>query len=191
MFNKKVVRNIIVALTLTAFTAGGVLSYLNINSNKEMLNLIKWEAFTPEDQRFSVKFPAEPVKSKKGMNIANTHIEFQEYSAEVKDSLYAVSYLDFPGKWRFLGTNKLLTKIFEVLVQQEQNMERVFKQELSKHNGYSALNYHYKESGKEVRGKLIIVGNTLYRISITAPPLAANEAVAVEGGFLDSFNVNG
>jgi len=122
------------------------------------------------------------------MDIANKKIDYHELRCEDKEAIYAVSYIDFPGHWKWLGTKNLLTKSFKMFVENEKNVEEVLQQELTTtQQGHSALVYRLKQDGKEIHGKFVIAGNTLYRASVTYP-LAAVEKTQPEA-FLDSFQI--
>lgn len=190
MNKKKVFKNAILIISCIGIAIGGALSFVSFDFNREMTKSpMSWEAFVPDDGRFEAQFPTDPVKHERELHIANKKIDLNEYSVEVDSSLYAVSYLDFPGTWKLLGTNKLLNTAFENLMAQEQNVDEIISQELSNHNGHSSLEYHFKEGEKEVKGILIVAGNTLYRVTISYP-LAAAEKLN-PNTFLESFQING
>ncbi|NGX38517.1 MAG: hypothetical protein K1000chlam2_01691 [Chlamydiae bacterium] len=174
----------ILILTTLSLTAGGVLGYHFIDSKRQA---DVSQAYTSNDERFDAEFPSEPKESSEEMEVANKKIEYHQLSTEEGDSTYAVSYIDFPGYWKMLGTKKLLTKSFDAFVENEKNVEEVLDKQFDSHDGYLALIYRLKQNGKEIKGKFLIVGNTLYRITVTYP-LAAAEKIH-PNAFLDSFKI--
>jgi len=187
VIKKNLWKRIILIFTCIAIVTGGVLGYLYLDQKTGIRKASHWQAYSSSDQRFDVQFPSDPKESSERMDIANKKIDYHELSSEDNGALYAVSYIDFPGHWKWLGTNKLLTKSFEMFVANESNIEEVLQKELTTHQGHSALAYRLKQDGKEIQGKFVIAGNTLYRIAVTYP-LAAAEKTQPEA-FLDSFQV--
>lgn len=184
MSKKKLWKKIIfIFIGLSLFA--GSFSYFYLDNQ----DAVKSEFYFSGDQRFKVKFPTNPKESSQEMEIANTKIEYHETSSKAKNSLFAVSYIDFPSHWTWLGTEKLLNKSFDGFVENEKNVEEVLHRELTTHNGDSALAYRIKQNGKEIQGKFVISGNTLYRVAVTYP-LAAAEKIKPEN-FIDSFELQG
>ncbi len=72
-----------------------------------------------------------------------------------------------------------------MFLENEQNVEKILEKEIIHHNGNTALSYHLKQDGKEVKGRFIIVGNTLYRMTVTYPSSVAEKIDPKS--FLDSF----
>lgn len=180
MKNWKKITTIFICLSLLV---GGSLSYLFMNPKTP--NVSEWQAYSPGDQRFDVQFPKEPVESSEKMDIADKELEYNELKAEEEKATYSVSYVDFPGHWKWIGTQKLLTKSFDMFLENEQNVEKILEKEIIHHNGNTALSYHLKQDGKEVKGRFIIVGNTLYRMTVTYPSSVAEKIDPKS--FLDSF----
>lgn len=182
-------KKLLVVLTCLGMAIGGTYTYLSMDFKREMITPATWKSYSPVDERFGIKFPLDPKESHEEMSIANKRIDFHQFSAEHEHAFYAVSYLDFPGHWKWLGSQKLLTKSFEMLMENEPNVEEILEQKLTSHQGDPALEYRVKQEGKEIRGKFIISGNTLYRVAVTYP-LAASETIQPDG-FIDSFEVKG
>ena len=176
----------ILILATLSLAAGGVLGYHFIDS-KRQADVSQWQAYSNNDDRFDAQFPNEPKESSEEIDIANQKIEYHQLSTDKGDSTYAVSYIDFPGHWKMLGTDKLLNKSFDAFLESEKNVEEVLDRKLDIHEGYPALFYRLKQNGKEITGKFLIAGNTLYRVTVTYP-LAAAEKIR-PNAFLDSFRV--
>lgn len=166
---------------------GGIYTYLISDFKREMISPITWQSYSPQDARFKVKFPLDPKESYEEISIANKRIEFHQLSAEHENAFYAVSYLDFPSHWKWLGSQKLLVRSFEMLMENEPNLQSILQQQLTSHYGNPALVYKVKQGGKEIVGKFVISGSTLYRVAVTYP-VAVSEKVDAHS-FIDSLEV--
>lgn len=188
----KLWKKCVLIITCAAVVAGGTLGLLYKNFEQEMQEVAKpttWQVYYPSDERFGIHFPSEPQEKEQQMVLAGKNFSYQELSTALDDSTYSVSYVDFPGHWKWIGSNKLLTKGFEAFIQNEQNVEALLRQEITTHHGFPALDYHLKQDGKEIKGKFVIAGNTLYRVTVKYP-LAVAETVQPEN-FFNSFQING
>lgn len=165
------------------------MSYLYLGQKTGMVQKEDWKSYSTSDDRFAIQFPKDPQETEEQLDIDNKKIDFHQLSAEDQETQYAVSYVDFPGHWKWLGTKKLLTKSFEMFLQNEKGVEEVLQQELTKHQGHTALIYRLKQDGKEIWGKFVVAGNTLYRVTVTYPMSLAGKIEP--NTFLDSFQVKG
>lgn len=126
-----------------------------------------WEYYISEDRGFSVQFPGSPSVETKQLYIADADkmLSYSEYkSIESSDTAYTVSYMDFPSKWRFVGAKRLLSTAFEQLVKNDRGTE-ILSQTMIQHKSYPALEFTLKKEKEEIRGRLILVGNTFYKIT--------------------------
>src|SRR5262249_39272466 len=109
-------------------------------------------------------------------------------STEKKDKvLYSLSHIELPRKWRLAGNTTLPKRVLAVLVKHTEGGELIEK-ELTKFSGHRVLDYRMKQGKEEVKGRLIIVGPTLFKLSITYPPSHAEEMK--QNPFLDSFETS-
>lgn len=149
----------------------------------------KEATYVSENHEFKAEFPKDPKETSEELEVADNKIEFRELSAEDKNSQYAVSFIDFPGHWKLLGTDHLLNKSFDGFLESQKDVEEVLERQITTHNGDPALAYRLKQGGKEIQGKFVIAGNTLYRVAVSYP-LAALGKIKPEG-FINSFEVQG
>lgn len=150
----------------------------------EMTKSGDWKMFSASDNRFRVRFPGEPKEEDRQTQVGKKTIHFKELSTEFKDSSYSVTYLDFPRTWKLLGSHTLLKKSFHKMLEKEAVKEIIY-QKLMKFNGHPALDYAMKKGEKEIYGRLIVVGNTLYFLSVSSSK--TKEAQINSKAFLDSF----
>lgn len=185
---RKLWKKVIVIFTCLGLIGTGILSYQYLDKKTYTPTKVEdWNSYTSRDQRFGIQFPSDPKESEEELDIANTKINFHQLSSEEKEAVYAVSYVDFPGHWKWLGTQKLLNKSFTMFVQNENGVEEILQQEITTHQGHTALAYRLKQEGKEVFGKFVVAGNTLYRVTVSYPTVLADKIQT--DAFLDSFQV--
>jgi len=162
-----------------------VFSFVCFDCDRQMHNPLEWQAFSPSDDRFEVKFPTDPKEDSQEISVSDKTLEYQEFKSEDKHAEYSVSYIDFPGMWKLVGSKKILAKSFDGLMEKEKEVEEILAQEHSSHKGEPSLHYHLKQAGKTVKGRLVVVGNTIYRVMVTYPETIA-DSIDTES-FLDSF----
>ncbi len=145
-----------------------------------------WIQYTPEDGRFSVNFPKKPETVSTKVEVPNeTPIDLNEFKAE-KDASFSVSYLDLPKKWKIFSSNTLLKGAMKVIHEHMPGTELLDKK-IVKHKNYPAMDFKMKEGANEIEGRIILVGNTLYRLMVIyypdTPRAHQHEA------FVDSFDL--
>lgn len=186
MVLKKIFSKSVLTLVALAVSLGGTLGYVLYEFDRETTPPIQWESYASQDDRFEAEFPSAPAESTQEMTVANKRIAYNEVASETEDSKYAVGYIDFPGIWKWAGDQKILTKSFDALMQEEQ-VDEILEHEMSSHHGFPALKYCFSQGGKLVVGKLVVVGNTLYRVVASCPQAAAEKVNPHQ--FLESFRL--
>jgi RDD family len=130
-----------------------------------------WIQYSPSDQRFTVTFPKDPSLESKQLEIPNSDrvLLYEEIkSVHGKGGVtYAVSYMELPSKWLWAGANTLLKGALELLIKTSQDKPVLLQKWHSTHQGYSALDFHLMQKGQEVKGRLILSGKTLYKLTVT------------------------
>lgn len=128
-----------------------------------------WVQYVSDDGRFSVQFPKHPeVGSKTYDSPSGESVSMNECRVE-KEASFSVSYLDLPRKWRLFSAQTLLKGAMNVVLEHTPGGELVEKK-LVKHKNYPALDFRMKEGENEIEGRLILVGNTLYRLMVVYYP---------------------
>lgn len=147
-----------------------------------------WVNYADSDERFTIDFPKNPEYQSKQIEVprAGEPINYEEYVVEVKNASYSVSYVDFPKKWRLLGSNKLLKKSLDLLVAHDTEPGQLMSKSLTLHGNHPALDFVLKKAEQEVHGRLVLVGTTLYKLAVGYPDEMHEKAVHLH--FLDSFN---
>jgi hypothetical protein len=148
-----------------------------------------WVDYTSEKGGFRVLFPTDPKEESKLIPLPeqNRVLNYNELkSLEHKKVSYSVSYMQIPKKWKLAGSSRILQGALEGIVEHTDGATLVSKQ-FSKHQSYRTLDFHVTQNGEEMEGRLIMVGNTLYRLTVTYPPSYSNQLQQQE--FLNSFEV--
>lgn len=190
--SKKKLRQWMGIVLLVIGAGAGAFTFVSRDVQKELTKIESndnWVQFSPADKRFSIEFPKSPKEASRQIEIpsANQSLDYREMRAEESEVSYAVSYIDFPRKWRLVGANTLLKKSLAILVEHEAEGMKLVSQQVSTHNGLPALDYVVKHGEREIQGKLILSGTTLYRL--TATYLPAKASLVQHAQFVSSFNL--
>ncbi len=90
-------------------------------------------------------------------------------------------------KWRLAADTTLLKGVLDQLIAHTEGAELIEK-EFKMYQGHRVLDFCMKEGEEEAKGRLIIVGATLYRLMITYPPSQVHQLE--DNPFLESFEVS-
>jgi uncharacterized RDD family membrane protein YckC len=149
-----------------------------------------WIDYTSQDGGFSILFPTDPQKESKLIPLPeqNRTLNYNELTSNPEKKIsYSLSYMNLPKKWKLAGASRILQGALDGIVEHSDSATLVSK-EYGKYLNYRSLDFAYSQDGQNVQGRLILVGTTLYRLTVTCPP-------AKEGGinheqFFNSFDVH-
>jgi hypothetical protein len=147
-----------------------------------------WVNYTSTDGDFTADFPSEPSTLQKQLEIpqANKTLDYQEVSTMKPDeSTYSVSALVLPKKWMIFRSNTILKGALKVLIDNMSNAPELLFKQFTKHGEFPAVDYHIAESGKLSKGRLVLVGQKLFKIECSAPSETLTEEAALT--FIQSF----
>lgn len=150
-----------------------------------------WKEYTPVDGKFTVIFPHDPKHETGILPVPsqNKNLSYEEFkSYQTKKVYYSVSYIDLPKKWKIVGSNKLLLGAMDMIVSHTPDAKLV-NQGLTKHKNLRALDFHMVQGDEEIKGRLILVGTTLFRLTAVYPPALAHQLQHQE--FVNSFEIHG
>lgn len=147
-----------------------------------------WTQYVHQEGGFKVHFPDSPEETAKQLEIpqADQVLEYQEITAQQKRVQYSVTYMELPRKWKLAGSNMILKGVLDLLVQYTPNAALVHK-EMINHQAHRAIDFHMQQDGQEVHGRLILVGTTLYKLTVSYPAHLAEELK--DDPFLESFDL--
>lgn len=185
------IRKLFGFLTSTAFgvaaICGNLLATWSTGLNQEMPQK-GWVQYMPDDAKFKISFPKDPEESSKELVIphSNKVLSYEEASHQTRKVHYSVAHLQIPGKWRLAASATVLKEVLNQLVARSENT-KIVQRDFNKFGRYRVLDYRLKEGENLVKGRLIIVSGTLYKLTMTYPSSCAQEIE--ENPFLDSFEV--
>lgn len=145
-----------------------------------------WVHHYAEEAGFEVDFPHEPELDSKKVQHSRGSIQYKEYSAEKNNVFYSVSYMDFPSKWKWFGTKTLLKKAVDLIVDNTKDA-KLQNKKLSSHKGHNAIDFSYMQGEMEVKGKLVLQGNRLFKLTVAYPATLTPQLS--EDQFLQSFDL--
>jgi uncharacterized RDD family membrane protein YckC len=150
-----------------------------------------WIQYAYDDAGFKVHFPNDPQEESKKLAIPEVDkvLDYQELKAhENKKVYYSVTYMELPRKWKLAGASTLLKGGLDMMVK-HMPATTLIEKKFTTHQSYRALDFRLKQGEKEVKGRLILVGTTLYKLTVTYPPSLEKELQ--DNPFLDSFDLSG
>lgn len=147
-----------------------------------------WVQYVSDDGRFQVHFPKKPQQTLATFDVPNgEQINLSEFKAH-KEAEFSVSYIDLPKKWKLFGPSTLLKGAMNVVMEHKPGAELIDKR-LVKHKNYPAIDFRMKEGDNIIEGRLILVGNTLYKLWVVYFPDTPREEQ--HETFLGSFELKG
>jgi len=170
--------------------SGQILDYTLLTIERSMMNAEGWIKYSSSKAGFKIAFPTDPViEENKTLEIPNHDktLNYSEVTSQTRKAQYSVTYMDLPRKWRLAGNSTLLKGALELIVNNTPSATLIEKS-FGKHNNFRVLDFYMQQGDDLVRGRLIIVGGTLYKLTINYPPSLA--ADLKPENFLDSFETD-
>jgi hypothetical protein len=187
-WKRKLCAFLISSVFIVGAICGNVLTLWSVGLEKG-ISPDGWVQYSCNDTGFKVSFPKDPESANKELVIPSSGkvLNYKEITSEEKEKiLYSVSHLDLPRKWRLAGNTTLLKGVLDQMVKHVADAELIEK-EFKTIGSHRVLDFRMKQGKEEVKGRLIIVSGTLYKLTITYPPSHLKELE--ENPFLDSFEI--
>ena len=169
---------------------GNVLTLWSIGLNRG-ISPSDWIQYTSNYGGFKISFPTPPEESYKELVIPDSGrvLNYEEVTSAENDKVqYSVSHMELPRRWRLAGNTTLLKGVLDVIVKYTDGGE-LLEKDFKKYEGHRVLDYRIKQGAKEeIKGRLMIFGPTLYKLSIVYPPSQAEKMQ--QSPFLDSFEIS-
>jgi hypothetical protein len=146
-----------------------------------------WMTYYAEEAGFQIAFPKDPEVVSKELDTGSKTLQVNEFTSQTNNVFYSVSYMDFPKKWRWVGSKTLLKKAVDLIVQHTDQAELVGKR-ITSHKNLPAIDFLYKQGNDEVKGRLVLVNNRLFKLTI-AYPSSLSEKLQ-QDIFLESFELS-
>ena len=147
-----------------------------------------WSKFIPQKRSFSIFFPSKPEYSLKELTIPKSEDKLvcHEYRCKDKSSIISVSYTLFPDHWLKWGDKMFLKGVLKFLVA-DLGGAHLSDQNSCEFKSYPSLNFKHFSGERETKGKLILCGNTLYKVEISYPTHKCDQMDRQIAQFVDSF----
>ena len=167
---------------------GNVLGFWSVALEKG-ISPENWVEYSSDDAGFKISFPTDPEAASKELVIPDSGkvLNYKEITSDDEKIYYSVTHLDLPRKWRLAGNTTLLKGVLDQMVKHTANSVLIEK-EFKMYRNHRVLDFRMSQGKEEVKGRLIIVGGTLYKLTISYPPSHAKDLQ--ENLFLDSFEVS-
>lgn len=176
--SKKIKRISLITAAVILSVGGGLGLYSSFFSSPTAPNkwqtksLEGWINYYAAEKGFYINFPVIPIQESIELNHARLKkpLIYNEYKTCNDDKLcYAIGYVDFPSKWKWAGSRTLLKGALEMMLQNDGEMQLV-SQGFTKHGSFPALDFHLTKGDKEMEGRIVLVGTTLYKLTVAFPP---------------------
>ncbi|MBS0651462.1 MAG: RDD family protein [Verrucomicrobia bacterium] len=188
-FKRRITALIIIAGCAIASIFGNALTKWSIGLEKG-ISTEGWVQYAHEDAGFKVHFPNDPQQESKLLPIpeANKVLNYEEIKThQNKEVFYSVTYMDLPRKWKMAGSTTLLKGALDIMVKYMPGTT-IIEKKFSTHQTHRSLDFRLQQGDQHVKGRLILDGTTLYKLTITYPP--SLEAELQDNPFLDSFDLS-
>ncbi len=130
-----------------------------------------WKVATGSDHPFKIAFPESPADGKGTLQLPgrNNSLDFKELrSTTVEGIVYSLSYLDLPKRWMIFRAHTILGTALKLISEQNFQAEIVANIK-TEHGAHPAIDFIIKEGNSRQQGRMILVGNTLYRLMVITP----------------------
>ncbi len=181
---------IMVVGTVVACWGSSILGVPMMSHHSGMfVSISGWMDYQDYQKGFSILFPSYPESSSENFDNPHTRdvLTYNELKSCENDKVcYTVGYLDLPRSWRFAGANTLLKGALEIVIQHEKSGDLVFSQ-LTRHQRNPAIDFEIAKGKTIEKGKLVLIGRTLYRLMVTQPQSHSDTNLKP---FIDSFQLS-
>lgn len=152
---------------------------------------LRWKKFTAPQGDFTINFPKQPKEESRKLPIPNSkntlpYTEFQ-CTHSASGTNYSISYTVLPSKWLKYSSSLVLKGSLR-FINKHVEKSRIIDKRVHKFKSLPALDYVLFNGEVEQRGKLILLGDRLYKIEVTYNP---SQKIALEktlNAFLNSFD---
>lgn len=191
---RTLIGSLLLALSFTTFLyeeeivqkvtkSGGLFQF--IGGSKE------WPAFTQAKEEFSIHFPKSPEEVNKKLPVpGGAPLDYFEHMFKSEeDVIYSVSYTTLPGSLLKWSTGLVLKGSIKIIATQLTHAEIMTKR-VVQWKEHPALDFRLYQPGREIQGRLILIGSTLYKVEVNYPEALKNEVSENINYFVESFNPN-
>lgn len=125
-----------------------------------------WIKLGSQELPFSAFFPEEPKfeETKKPIPHSSTTLTYREYT----HNEYSLGYVDLPSSWTKWGSHIVFKASLQQILIRDKGSVTQKKKTL--HDSFPALDYQIKRGDNITSGRLVLVGNTLYKLEVSNSP---------------------
>ena len=155
------------------------------------ISINEWTQYYSMTRGFAVSFPTDPETQSKEVKIPDMGktLQYEELTSyQTKNVLYSVSYMEFPSKWKWAGANTLLKGALDLIVKYSPTKTDLVDKRFTYHQGQRSLDFQVKQGNDITKGRLILVRNTLYKLTVTYPSSLADDVEDI--AFFNSFDLS-
>jgi hypothetical protein len=131
----------------------------------------QWIQYFSAEKGFSINLPKDPEGESKKLALPTVKdtLDYKEYKSCGENICYTIGHVDLPRAWKWAGSSKLLKGALQVVLK-NQPEALLIHSEPTRHQKYPALDFHLKEGESEIQGRLILIGTSLYKLTMKYPP---------------------
>jgi hypothetical protein len=151
-------------------------------------HVTSWITFQPSSKAFEVQFPTYPTYRKKNITIPETElrIDYENYASRNTDkTVYSIGCSTYPPE---IAVNQLNPDTFLADILESSLGNKLINSESKYFGKYKALDFLVLEQGYYIKGRIIIVGQTVYILMNTYQGSRYNETDYNK--FINSFSLN-
>ncbi|MCI5052255.1 MAG: RDD family protein [Simkaniaceae bacterium] len=162
------------------------ISVLAVGGNQSF----KWKQFALPEKAVVVDMPKNPEVVEKKLDLPKTDkkLDVKEYVAKhhKEDVHFSISYTELPKSIMRWSSSLILKGTLKVVVSNEKGASLKSK-DLGKFKSHPCIDYTLKQGDKEFRGRLVLVGNVLYKLNVLYPESNKADVQPSAKNFFDSF----
>jgi len=151
-----------------------------------------WKTYADPKGDYILEFPGVPEISETKIAIPKSkdHLPFQtiNYFTESMDVEYNLTHTILPDSWLKWNSALLLRGALKVVASHISDNAKILKKHTKRYKNYPAVEFvMQKKNNQECAGRLILVGNVLYKIEVIYPKEKQTDVQDQLNAFLDSF----
>lgn len=154
---------------------------------------LSWKSYNDPEGAYSIQFPGAPEAESTQLSIPKSKDKLPfhaiKYQLDKEGIEYSLNYTVLPNNWLKWKPSLLLRGALKVLTS-HLSEGKIVKKTTESHHKYPALGYTLKKKNNlQCAGRLVLVGNVLYKIDMTYPQELEGDIQEHLNAFLDSFQI--
>lgn len=148
-----------------------------------------WTAFNASDKTFSAYFPlkVETIESQLPVPDDIKFLELTEHTAKHENhGTFSLAYTELPKKW-LKYSDKLIIKHSMLHMADSMENTDLVKRNFAMHGNIPCIDYTLKSDGNDILGRMLLIGNRLYKIELKCNGSSNDAAREQHALFINSF----